>query len=404
MKAIKININFSKELETIFNIILYHKGECRIIGGCVRDYLIQKVPTDFDIATNLDPTTLIILFKKHNVKVIPIGIKYGTIMVIINTYRFEITTLREDIRCFGRHAEIQFTQDWKKDASRRDFTMNAISITPNGELYDYFNGQKDLIQKKVKFIHDPTKRIQEDYLRILRYLRFLGSLGLKNIDDDSYIASIHNIHNLELISRERIKKELMKLLASPFAKEVIIKLNKLNNLQYIGLSSISINNKILQSTKFRINDPLVNLAILSKLSTQNNEKNIALKTSLLLSNKEYQELNILLSFQKQEKFTNLQHYQCLYEYGTELYIRFLFVVNNINKIKLYEEYISKATNSTDITFPLNGRDLQKINITDQEIGKCLKKARLYWHTNSNALNKLKLIQYLEAEKSYNKQK
>ncbi len=399
MKPIKLNLNFPKELKTIFGIISSAGGECRLVGGCVRDYLINKTPVDFDIATNLIPETIIEIFKKNNVKVFPIGIEHGTVLVVINKFNFEITTLRKDVKCFGRHAKVQFTQDWKEDAARRDFTMNAMSITSSGELYDYFDGQKDLDQKKVKFVGNPTKRIKEDYLRILRYLRFLGSFGLNNIDQDSYKASIENIQSLELISKERIKRELIKLLTSKFAKEVIIKLHNENILRYIGLPSIIISNEQLQKINLKINDPLVNLAILCNLSIIQNENKITLlKNNLQLSNKEYKELNDLTSFNTQNEFTNFHHYKYWYEYGKKLYLRFLFVINNINKIHQYEQFLYEATSSADFSFPLNGNDLQKLNIQGKAIGDAINKAKFHWHKHNNKLDKSELIDYL---KNYN---
>ena len=396
MKSVKLNLNFPKELKTIFEIISSVGGECRLVGGCVRDYLINKIPVDFDIATNLIPETIIEIFKKNNVKVFPIGIEHGTVLVVINKFNFEITTLRKDVQCFGRHAEVQFTKDWKEDAARRDFTMNAMSITSNGELYDYFDGQKDLDQKKVKFVGNPTKRIKEDYLRILRYLRFLGSFGLSNIDQDSYKASVENIQSLELISKERIKRELIKLLASKFAKEVIIKLNNENILHHIGLPSIVVSNEQLQKINFKINDPLVNLAILCNLSIiQNKNKITLLKNNLQLSNKEYKELNYLTSFNVQKEFTNFHHYKYWYEYGKKLYLRFLFVVNNTNKINQYEKFSHEVTSVDDFVFPLNGNDLQKLNIEGKAIGDAINKAKSHWHKHNNKLDKSELIDYLK---------
>jgi poly(A) polymerase len=396
MNPVKLNLNFPKELKIIFEIIFSVRGECRLVGGCVRDYLINKPPVDFDIATNLIPKTIIEIFKKNNVKVFPIGIEHGTVLVVINKLNFEITTLRKDVQCFGRHAEVQFTKDWKEDAARRDFTMNAMSITSNGELYDYFDGQKDLDQKKVKFVGNPAKRIKEDYLRILRYLRFLGSFDLSNIDQDSYKASMENIQSLELISKERIKRELIKLLASKFAKEVIIKLNNENILHHIGLPSIVVSNEQLQKIDFKINDPLVNLAILCNLSTiQNKNKITLLKNNLQLSNKEYKELNYLTSFNVQKEFTNFHHYKYWYEYGKELYLRFLFIVNNINEINQYEKYLHEVTSSDDFAFPLNGTDLQKLNIEGKAIGDAINKAKYHWHKHNNKLGKSELIDYLK---------
>ena len=217
-----------------------------------------------------------------------------------------------------------------------------------------------------------------------------------SIDQDSYKASVENIQSLELISKERIKRELIKLLASKFAKEVIIKLNNENILHHIGLPSIVVSNEQLQKINFKINDPLVNLAILCNLSTIQNENKITLiKNNLQLSNKEYRELNYLISFNTQKEFTNFYHYKYWYEYGEELYLRFLFVVNNINKINQYEKFLHEATSSDDFSFPLNGTDLQKLNIEGKAIGDAINKAKSHWHKHNNKLGKSELIDYLK---------
>ena len=397
MNVHKIHLNFTEELKKVFDIILSNNGECRIIGGCVRDYLIGKTPIDFDIATNLTPENITKIFNKNNFKVFPIGIEHGTVLVVINNIDFEITTLRKDVKCYGRHAKVEFTNDWRIDAARRDFTINAMSISQDGKLYDYFNGQEDLTHRKVKFIGSPIQRIKEDYLRILRYIRFLGYFGLKNIDHDSYKVSIENIKNLTHVSKERTKKELKKLLASKFVKEVIIQLNKENVLKFIGLSQVIVKQDILKNINFKIGDPLVNLAILVNVSeNQTKDKVKILKKELLLSNKEFKEVNSLTSFDSQKEFNDYYHYKYLYEFGKNMYLRFLFVVNNFRKVIKYDKFFNEALRDNDFIFPINGRDLQKLNIKDKAIGKYIEQGKSYWHKNKNNLNKVELIEYIKS--------
>ncbi|RST70942.1 CCA tRNA nucleotidyltransferase [Candidatus Aquarickettsia rohweri] len=397
MNVHKIPLNFTEELKKVFDIILSNNGECRIIGGCVRDYLIGKTPIDFDIATNLTPENITKIFNKNNIKVFPIGIEHGTVLVVINNIDFEITTLRKDIKCYGRHAKVEFTNDWKIDAARRDFTINAISISQDGKLYDYFNGQEDLVQRKVKFIGDPSQRIKEDYLRTLRYIRFLGYFGLKNIDHDSYKVSIENIKNLKHVSKERIKKELIKLLGSKFVKDTLIQLNIEDVLKFIGLSQVIVKQVILKNINFKIGDPLVNLAILVNVSEiQTKDKVKILKEELSLSNKEFQEVNSLTSFDSQKEFNDYYHYKYLYEFGKNMYLRFLFVVNNFRKVIEYDKFFNEALRDNDFIFPINGRELQKLNIKDKAIGKYIEKGKSYWHKNKNNLNKVELIEYIKS--------
>ncbi len=397
MNVHKIPLNFTEELKKVFDIILSNNGECRIIGGCVRDYLIGKTPIDFDIATNLTPENITKIFNKNNIKVFPIGIEHGTVLVVINNIDFEITTLRKDIKCYGRHAKVEFTNDWKIDAARRDFTINAMYISQDGKLYDYFNGQEDLVQRKVKFIGDPSQRIKEDYLRTLRYIRFLGYFGLKNIDHDSYKVSIENIKNLKHVSKERIKKELIKLLGSKFVKDTLIQLNIEDVLKFIGLSQVIVKQVILKNINFKIGDPLVNLAILVNVSEiQTKDKVKILKEELSLSNKEFQEVNSLTSFDSQKEFNDYYHYKYLYEFGKNMYLRFLFVVNNFRKVIEYDKFFNEALRDNDFIFPINGRELQKLNIKDKAIGKYIEKGKSYWHKNKNNLNKVELIEYIKS--------
>ena len=390
-------LDFPEELKKVLEVILSNNGECRIIGGCVRDYLIGETPMDFDIATTLTPDDVIKIFNQNNIKVFPIGIEHGTVLVVINNLNFEITTLRKDAKCYGRHAKVEFTSDWEIDAARRDFTINAMSISQNGKLYDYFNGQKDLAQKKVRFIGNSIQRIKEDYLRILRYIRFLGYFGLKNIDHDSYKASIANIRNLKHVSKERIKNELIKLLGSKFIKDVFIQLNTEDVLKFIGLSQIIVKHEVLKKVHFKIGDPLVNLAILLNLSeVKAKDKVKILKEELLLSNKEFKELYLLVSYDSQEGFNDYYHYKYWYKFGKELYLRFLFVVNSIREVMEYDRFCKEVLINKEFTFPLRGADLQKLNITGKAIGEYLEKSQSYWHKNKNQLSKNELIEYIKS--------
>ena len=147
-------------------------GEVRYVGGCVRKIIRKENVDDIDLATNLNPQQVCEALKNNNLDFYETGIKHGTVTVVIDEYKFEITSLREDVKTDGRHAEVTFSTDWKKDAFRRDFTINAIYSDAEGNLFDPFNGKEDLESGLVKFIGNPEQRMKEDYLRILRYLRF----------------------------------------------------------------------------------------------------------------------------------------------------------------------------------------------------------------------------------------
>ena len=168
------NFYQNKNCQKILKILNHTNETSRIVGGYVRNYLRKIETKDIDIATKLNPDEVIELLSKEKIKTVPTGLSHGTVSAFINDQIFEITTLRKDSNHDGRHADIEFTADWEEDASRRDFTINAIYMNYNGEIYDPFNGISDLNNGVVKFIGDPEKRIKEDYLRIFRYYRFLS--------------------------------------------------------------------------------------------------------------------------------------------------------------------------------------------------------------------------------------
>ena len=155
-------------VEQIFNAIENYseKGEIRYVGGCVRKILQKQKVNDIDLATNLIPEEVIEVLKKNKIKYYETGLKHGTVTALINNYKFEITSLRKDVKTDGRHADVVFTNNWKEDASRRDFSINSIYSDLRGNLFDPFNGKKDLENGIVNFIGNPEKRIREDYLRI----------------------------------------------------------------------------------------------------------------------------------------------------------------------------------------------------------------------------------------------
>jgi poly(A) polymerase len=188
--------------------------EARAIGGAVRDALLGKQPVEIDVATTAPPPEVIRRVAAAGFKAVPTGIEHGTVTVVIDSHPFEVTTLREDVETFGRKANVRFGRDWKVDAERRDFTMNALSVSRTGRVHDYVGGLADLGARRVRFIGDPAKRIAEDYLRILRFFRFHAAYGHGLPDAAGLHAAILARAGLEQLSRERIRMELMKLLST----------------------------------------------------------------------------------------------------------------------------------------------------------------------------------------------
>jgi poly(A) polymerase len=190
------------------------EGLVRYVGGVVRDTLLGLAVADIDLATALAPDESSRRIKRVGFKAIPTGIAHGTVTAILPGGPVEVTTLRRDIATDGRHATVAFTDDWREDAARRDFTINALSADPrDGTIHDYFNGAADLAERRVRFIGAPLDRIAEDHLRILRFFRFHARFGKGAPDEAGLDACTARANDLMALSRERIAQELLRLLA-----------------------------------------------------------------------------------------------------------------------------------------------------------------------------------------------
>ncbi len=187
----------------------------RFVGGCVRDALAGRPIRDIDIATPARPERVVEIIEAAGLKAIPTGIDHGTVTALAEHHPFEITSLREDVETFGRHATVAFTDDWEADAARRDFTFNALSLAPDGRLYDPFEGRADLSAGRVRFVGDPVARIREDYLRILRFFRFHAHYGRIDPDAQTLAAIRAEAAGVDGLSGERLRSEILKLLAAP---------------------------------------------------------------------------------------------------------------------------------------------------------------------------------------------
>ena len=189
--------------------------EARIVGGAVRNALLGMPPGDIDIATTALPNEIIRRTSAAGFRPVATGIEHGTVTVVADGVPFEVTTLRQDIETYGRRAKVVFGRDWRLDAQRRDFTINALFLSRDGAIHDYVGGGADLAAHRVRFIGDPATRIAEDYLRILRFFRFHASYGEGAPDPAGLAAGIRARERIASLSRERVRMELMKLLVAP---------------------------------------------------------------------------------------------------------------------------------------------------------------------------------------------
>lgn len=211
------------ELSRLLDALDRDGEEARVVGGAVRNALIDVPIHEVDVATTAVPDEVVRRVKAAGFKPVPTGIEHGTVTVVIDKHPFEVTTLRTDVETDGRHAKVAFGRDWKEDAERRDFTINALSAARDGMVYDYTGGLDDLAARRVRFIGDPNKRIVEDYLRILRFFRFHAAYGPGGHPDaDGLAACIAGRDGLDQLSRERVRMEIMKLLVAPHAVPTLI--------------------------------------------------------------------------------------------------------------------------------------------------------------------------------------
>lgn len=191
--------------------------EARVVGGAVRNELLGMPVAEIDIATTAAPDEVVRRVEAAGWKAVPTGIEHGTVTVVINTHPFEVTTLRQDVETFGRKARVKFGRDWRADAERRDFTINALSASAGGRVFDYVGGLDDIASRRVRFIGEPAQRIAEDYLRILRFFRFHAHFAEGEPDAAGLHACIVARAGLDALSRERVRMELLKMFVAPRA-------------------------------------------------------------------------------------------------------------------------------------------------------------------------------------------
>ena len=212
-------------LQKVLQAISEAGGEVRIVGGAVRNALLDEQIHDIDLATTLTPDQVVAAASAATLKTVATGIEHGTVTVIGDSNGFEVTTLRSDIETDGRRATVAFTDDWAADAARRDFTLNALYCSADGQVFDPVGGLDDLNIRLIRFVGDPEARIQEDYLRILRFFRFVSQYGREEVDTDGLAACKRLQDGLKQLSRERIGQETCKLLCGRRAGEVVVLMN-----------------------------------------------------------------------------------------------------------------------------------------------------------------------------------
>jgi len=268
--------------------------EARVVGGAVRNALLDISTGDIDIATTALPDEVIRRAKAAGIKSVPTGIAHGTVTLVLDAQPFEVTTLREDTETFGRKAKVAFGRDWVGDAHRRDFTINALSVGADGVLHDYVGGLADIADRRVRFIGDPDQRIAEDYLRVLRFFRIHAAFGAGEVDREGYLACIGARAGLATLSAERLRMEMLKLLIADGAVGAItamadggLLLPIVGGVTYIGPFAIMTVAERLLGLK---PDPIRRLAALAVAVTEDARR---LASRLRLSNNEAKTLDAM---------------------------------------------------------------------------------------------------------------
>jgi poly(A) polymerase len=265
--------------------------EARVVGGAVRNTLLDQPVGDIDIATTATPDEVIRRVEAAGLKAVPTGIEHGTVTVVAEGRPHEVTTLREDVETDGRRAKVAFGRDWRRDAERRDFTMNALSVAADGTIYDYVGGLDDLTARRVRFIGAPATRIAEDYLRILRFFRFHAAYGYGAPDPEGLAACIAARRQLERLSRERVRMEMLKLVVAAHAVPALAVMSEAGLLLAV-LGGVSLLASFSNMTKIEAAlglapDPVRRLGALALFTVEDADR---LRERLRLANAEHERL------------------------------------------------------------------------------------------------------------------
>jgi poly(A) polymerase len=277
-------------LATLFAALAKTGAETRIVGGAVRDALLGLPPHEIDLATTALPETVLAAARDAGLKGVPTGVEHGTVTIVVAGAPFEVTTLREDVETDGRFAVVRFGGDFEQDAKRRDFTVNALSLAPDGKLHDYTGGLADIAAKRIRFIGDAATRIREDYLRVLRFFRFNASHGEGPFDRDGLHESIVARENLARLSRERIRAEILKLLPARRAPEIMRAMSQAGIIEVLlgmGYPARLERLAAFEAAQGEAGDAVLRLAAFSALTAEDADR---LRERLRLSNDEHARL------------------------------------------------------------------------------------------------------------------
>ncbi len=392
------------DLSTVWDALEAEGGKARIAGGAVRDGLLRLQVSDIDIATTETPERVIELADKADLRSHPTGLGHGTVTVVSGNHAFEVTTLRLDVETYGRHARVEFTDQWELDARRRDFTINALFCDRTGAIYDYVEGRSDLDARRIRFVGTASRRIEEDYLRILRFFRFHARFGEGAPERNALEACIAAKDQLKTLSRERIRQEFLKLLCAPMAAKTlwIMAQNNILELVLAGTRDLERFEKLANlEGKFGLTpDPIRRLAALSRPTSVGE-----LQSAFVLSNEETKRLETIVSLPPiTPAFRDAERQTLLYWHGSGAVIdkTLLGWSESINSEgdPDWSELLSTARNWQKPQFPIRGQDLLEAGIEEgQELGRCLQALEDWWVAGGFSAGKAVLMDRLAAIRS-----
>ena len=382
------------EVKTLFKVF---NSEILLVGGCVRDFLLQKNVNDFDFCTKFLPDEIIKILTKNKIKAIPTGIKFGTITAVVNGKNFEITTLRKDHETDGRYCNPEFVDDYSLDAARRDFTINALYLDSAGLVYDYFDGISDLKNSEVKFIGDAKKRIEEDFLRILRFFRFSCRYA-KGLDNEGLKACVDLKENLKNLSRERIRSEILKIIDDGNKAKVIAILQILESEKIID--EIFAEKLDIEALK-HLFEMEVSASLNLKLAVLFLKKDLDLKKfaqEICATNKEKKYFSFLVEKSPEPDLQSLKQLLAFSDKNWVLDFYLFTLAKSPKKNTDSKNIIHFLQNFFLPEFLLNGEDAKHLGLKDKAVGEAITKAKIFWAENNFTPDKNSLINFLKSSK------
>lgn len=382
------------ELQTL--VKAFESGRLRFVGGAVRNTIMEWPVHEVDAATSHTPQQTMEILEHAGIRAIPTGLAHGTVTAVIGKRAIEITSLRKDIATDGRHAKVAFTDDWQEDAARRDFTMNALYLSPGGQLFDYFSGADDARAGRVCFIGKAEDRIREDYLRILRFFRFYAWYGKNGADASALAACQALASGLSSLSGERIQQEMFKLLAAPSASKTLALMHGAVSEKTFGgaidLARLERLERIEESP-----NPIVRLAALV-IGTGN-----TLTKSWRLSNAQAEQLRVLTTQSDllTPTLSILLQKQAIRRFGASTFKRMVLLawsshVEMETFRSAYQEMLALADTWTLPVFPVSGDDLKSLGFSEgKDLGDALRRLENVWENSDYALSKEHLLRAIK---------